>query len=258
MYVYVYVYVYVYTYACAYVYVCVRVLRVCARVRARGVYTRTRTRVPGRVRTRVWVRVRIRVLVRVGVRVLVGVCVRGHVRVRAPLRVPVRACVYVHVCMYEYACTCADAPRSATQTRASDKCADPNRGSAVLWEGGTLRSHPVVLCETAPFKPWVEWRRLTTAAVASGVTPGLNHKTSIPQNTIAECAWCGATERAGPQPKLINQWSEHPATAGIYRHGGGEYGHTHTIRQTSLIHNRQQTPRKVTLISVSPSDTELG
>ena len=38
---------------------------------------------------------------------------------------------------------------------------------------------------------------------------------------------------------------------------GGQEGHTHTIRQTSLIQHRQQTPRKVTLISVSPSDTEL-
>ena len=122
---------------------------------------------------------------------------------------------------------------------------------------GTLRSHPVVLCETAPFESWVDWRRLTTAAIASGVTPGLNHKTSIPQNTIAECAWCGATERAGPQPKLLNQWNDHRATAGIYRHEGDTMGHTHTIRQTSLIPNRQQTPRKVTLISVSPSDTEL-
>ena len=94
-------------------------------------------------------------------------------------------------------------------------------------KGGTLRSHPVVLCETAPFKPWVEWRRLTTAAVASGVTPGLNHKTSIPQNTIAECAWCGATERAGPRPKLLNQWNDHRATADIYRHGGTRGAHAY-------------------------------
>ena len=180
-----------------------------------------------RVRVNVYRGVYVYVYVRVRERARARVRVRARVHVRVPLRVPVRACVYVHVCMYEYACTCADAPRSATQTRASDKCADPNRGSAVLWQGGTLRSHPVVLCETAPFKPWVEWRRLTTAAVASGVTPGLNHKTSIPQNTIAECAWCGATERAGPQPKLINQWSEHPATAGIYRHGGTRGAHAY-------------------------------
>jgi hypothetical protein len=128
-------------------------------------------------------------------------------------------CPCLHVCMYEYACACADAPRSATQACADGKFADPNRGSAVLWEGGHAALAPRGTVRTRSVSPWVGWRRLTTAAIANIVAPGLTHKTSIPQNTIAECAWCGATERAGPQPKLLNQWNDHRATATIYRHG---------------------------------------
>lgn len=120
-------------------------------------------------------------------------------RVQTSLRVPMRA----RVCLSAR----ARARMCLGWQRKRVQAINVRRTHRVLRKGA-LRLRRAVLCETVTFKSWVEWRRLTTTVIASGVAPSLNHTTTIPLKTIAERAWCEGSKRAWPDPS----WSINEAT----------------------------------------------